>query len=70
FAADKVLSLVREGVPFCDAYKKVVNGLDIVAFCDLVENILSKTHIGATGNLGIELSLAKIKQCQHWIEAG
>ncbi|MCS5711920.1 argininosuccinate lyase [Candidatus Berkiella aquae] len=69
FATDKVLSLVREGIPFRDAYKKVANELDEVAFCDPVENILSKTHMGATGNLGLEFSLAKIKQHQLWLVA-
>lgn len=68
FATDKVLSLVKEGIPFREAYKQVAHELEKVAYCDPVENILSKTHQGATGNLGLELSLQKIQDYYEWIE--
>lgn len=67
FATDKVLSLVKEGVPFREAYKQVAYELEKVAYCDPVENILSKKHQGATGNLGLDLSLKKIQAYQKWI---
>ncbi|MBS0290040.1 MAG: argininosuccinate lyase [Proteobacteria bacterium] len=68
FATDKVLALVKEGIPFRDAYRQVGSALEQVTCHDPVENILSKTHQGATGNLGIELSEHKIKSYQHWVE--
>lgn len=67
FATDKVLTLVKEGVPFREAYKQVGHELEKVAYCDPVENILSKTHQGATGNLGLNLSLEKIETHRKWI---
>ncbi len=66
FATDKVLSLVKEGIPFRDAYKQVANELDKVQLSSPVENILSKTHLGATGNLGIELSIEKMNEYRQW----
>ena len=54
FATDKALELVRKGMPFRDAYKEVGLNLDKLKNEDPVKNILSKKHIGATGNLGLE----------------
>ncbi len=66
FATDEVLSLVNEGIPFRDAYKQVAHDLDQVALRSPTENILSKTHQGATGNLGLELSFQKIQEYRQW----
>ena len=54
YATDRVLELVKEGVPFRDAYKEVGINLESLNNKDPVENIKSKTHIGATGNLGLD----------------
>ncbi|NYT13225.1 MAG: argininosuccinate lyase [Candidatus Methanofastidiosa archaeon] len=54
YATDRVLELVKEGVPFRDAYKDVGINLESLNNKDPVENIKSKTHIGATGNLGLD----------------
>lgn len=55
FAADEALKLVTsEGIPFREAYKRVGLELDKLRSCDPVENILSKTHLGATGNLCLD----------------
>ncbi len=54
YATDRVLELVKEGVPFRDAYKEVGINLEALNNRDPVENIKSKTHTGATGNLGLE----------------
>jgi argininosuccinate lyase len=62
FATDQVLHLVKEGVAFRDAYRQVAAALDAVETIDPVADILSKTHAGATGNLGLDISLQKIKQ--------
>lgn len=54
YATDRVLELVKEGVPFRDAYKDVGINLESLKNKDPVENIKSKTHTGATGNLGLD----------------
>jgi len=54
FAADEALEMAARGVPFRDAYKQVGLNLDKLADRDPRQNILSKTHLGAPGNLGLE----------------
>ncbi len=66
FATDKVLTLVKQGSPFRDAYQDVSMNLHHVNNEDPVANILSKTHIGATGNLGIHTNNLKIEEYQSW----
>lgn len=64
FATDSAIDLVKEGIPFREAYIKVAENLQKVEKIDAEKNILSKKHIGATGNLGLEkikLQLNKIK---------
>lgn len=62
FAADRALRLVtEEGLPFRDAYRKVAAELDQLKAEDPRQNILSKKHLGAPGNLGLEKTKAKIK---------
>jgi argininosuccinate lyase len=67
FATDQVLKLTAEGIPFRDAYKQVAKELENVSKTDPVANILSKTHQGATGNLGIEISYSRLEEWQKWI---
>ncbi len=62
YATDRVLELVKEGVPFRDAYKEVGINLEALNNRDPVENIKSKTHTGATGNLGLEKIETIIKE--------
>lgn len=68
FATDKVLLLVQQGIPFRDAYREVAMNPSQVTLEDPVANILSKTHLGATGNLGIQENFARIEQCQAWTD--
>jgi argininosuccinate lyase len=68
FATDRVLQLVQKGVPFRTAYKCVAQDLASTEMEDPVANILSKTHLGATGNLGIDISLTHIGEHQKWLE--
>lgn len=68
FATDEVLKLSLKGIPFRDAYKQVAKNLNLATDTDPVLNILSKTHLGATGNLGISISEARMKQYQEWID--
>ena len=56
FATDLILQKVVAGVPFRTAYQQVAAEIENVEVCDPVANILSKTHIGATGNLGLDLA--------------
>ena len=56
FATDRVLDLVKQGVPFRDAYRKVAASLGETAMEDPIANIRAKTHLGATGNLGLDLA--------------
>ena len=62
YATDRVLELVKEGSPFRDAYKEIGTNLESLRNKDPVENIKSKTHTGATGNLGLDKIGKKIKE--------
>lgn len=57
FAADQANDLVKQGISFREAYLQVKSSPsdkeDIGGLLD--ENLKSKTHLGATGNLGLEL---------------
>lgn len=66
FATDVALQLVEKGMPFREAYRKVASETSKVEMQDPVENILSKTHLGSTGNLGISISNAKIQEFTQW----
>jgi argininosuccinate lyase len=62
FAADRALRLVtEEGLPFRDAYRKVATELGELKAEDPRQNILSKKHLGAPGNLGLEKAKAKVE---------
>lgn len=69
FATDQVLKLTSSGIPFRDAYKQVAKELQNISNLDPVENILSKKHQGATGNLGLEISRSKMEGYQQWVDA-
>jgi len=64
FAADQALRLAQEGVPFRDAYKQVAGKLEGLAEEDPVENIHAKTHLGAPGNLGLDLARQRIGKAE------
>lgn len=63
FAADAANDLVKKGMSFRDAYKKVGNNLDNLKEVNLDKNLRSKKHLGATGNLGLEKLEVKLKNC-------
>ncbi|MFH1006617.1 MAG: argininosuccinate lyase [Candidatus Latescibacterota bacterium] len=60
FAADEALRLVADGMPFRDAYREVAHRLDGLENQDPVANIRSRTHLGAAGNLGLDLMRTRI----------
>ena len=66
FATDQVLQLVQKGTPFRDAYQSVAAHPEKFSHMDPKANIASKTHQGATGNLGLELSQKRLKTYQEW----
>ena len=70
FAADVALRMaVEENVPFRDAYKKVGLDLEALENEDPVENIKSKTHVGAPGNLGLDAARARLDELSAALEA-
>jgi argininosuccinate lyase len=61
FATDEVNRLVLEGVPFREAYKRVGNQLHSLKEQNVSKIIASRTHLGATGNLGLDVLESRIK---------
>ncbi|NCP67199.1 argininosuccinate lyase [bacterium] len=58
FAADKANTLVKKGVPFRKAYlqvKKDLSDIKPMTKAEILENLKCKTHLGASGNLGLDL---------------
>lgn len=68
FATDQVLKLTREGIPFRDAYRTIAKNPMQGSTIDPVANILSKTHQGAPGNLGIPISCARLQEDRNWMD--
>lgn len=66
FATDRVLDLVKKGTAFRDAYREVAKSLESTACEDPVENIRHKTHLGATGNLGLDKTRTRIEEARGW----
>ena len=60
YATDYALELVRQGVPFRDAYRRVAADLDSLKQRDPVQALKDKSSSGTTGNLGLEKSAARI----------
>lgn len=70
FAADAALRMAtEEGIPFRDAYKKVGLDLEALENEDPVANIKSKTHLGAPGNLGLDVARKEMTALQKALEA-
>jgi len=68
FATDRALELVKDGMPFRDAYREVAVNLDKLEITDSRKDILSRKHIGATGNLGLEAIEEHIQKEMDWVE--
>ncbi len=62
FATDQVIDLAKKGIPFREAYAKVAENLMEVQKIDPVKNILSKKHLGATGNLGLKKAKSQLNK--------
>jgi len=61
-AADKANELVMQGIPFRDAYDQIGKNLDTLKVDDLAKILKERTHLGATGNLGLELLERQLKE--------
>lgn len=61
FATDAALELVAAGASFRDAYVEVGLNIDKLSNRDPVESISLRTHIGSTGNLGLDISKKEIE---------
>jgi len=66
FAADRANELVKEGASFRDAYLEVKelytgDNTKLSPSVDIDKNLKSKKHLGATGNLGLEILEEKLE---------
>ncbi|MBS3792448.1 argininosuccinate lyase [Candidatus Bipolaricaulota bacterium] len=73
FATDKVFELVKEGVPFREAYRRVKNNLDSkteeVSEKLIKESIGSREHLGGPGNPGLDEKKASLERAKKkWAE--
>lgn len=66
FATDYALQLAVQGVPFRDAYGQVAANLQNSGLNDPLQNILAKTHLGATGNLGLDSIKNRINELKKF----
>lgn len=66
FATDYALQLAVQGIPFRDAYGQVAANLQDSGLNDPLQNILAKTHIGATGNLGLDAIKTRIEELKQF----
>lgn len=66
FATDYALQLAVQGVPFRDAYGQVAANLQNSGLNDPLQNILAKTHLGATGNLGLDTIKNRIEELKQF----
>jgi argininosuccinate lyase len=66
FATDYALQLAVQGVPFRDAYGQVAANLQNSGLNDPLQNILAKTHLGATGNLGFDTIKNRIEELKQF----
>lgn len=65
FATDEVNKMVMNGVPFRDAYREVGSNLDTIKNYDIDTNLQSKTHLGSTGNLGLEIMTERLEKLKN-----
>jgi len=70
FAADYAYELVKNGIPFREAYKQAAGNIGKLKKISPIKNIQSKKHIGATGNLGLEKIKEQIKAISAKIDSG
>lgn len=68
FAANESNKLVLAGVPFRDAYQMVKKNLDGLNRDNAEELLKESTHLGATGNLGLEIIEKNLNHTSVYLE--
>lgn len=68
FAANEANKLVLAGVPFRDAYQMVKKDLDGLNRENAEELLKESTHLGATGNLGLEIIDKNLNHTSVYLE--
>ncbi|MGH8321508.1 MAG: argininosuccinate lyase [Gammaproteobacteria bacterium] len=66
YAAHEASRLAQPGLPFRDAYKQVAKQLQDGTFKP-DHKVLTASHLGATGNLGLDLIQADMEKSRQWI---
>ena len=66
YATQAAYLLVKSGMPFRKAYKKVGTSLDKIPTFDATQVLKSSTHIGGTGNLGLSELETSIYKEKEW----
>ncbi len=67
FAADHALMLVRQGMPFRDAYLRVKEHPETIVRGDPFKNIDEKNHLGAPGGLDFDRYQRQILGVRRWV---
>ena len=68
YAAHQAYVLAQDGMPFRDAYKQVAKQLENSSFKP-DRQALTATHLGGTGNLGLEQIETELSGVEHWLAA-
>ena len=68
FATDRALELVLKGVPFRDAYREIADNLNKLEVTESRKDVLSRKHMGATGNLGLGGLRNQINTEGEWVK--
>ncbi len=68
FATDRALELVKQGMPFREAYREVGLHLESLKGMDPYRALKEKDYSGTTGNLRLDLSIDRIKSLRSEAE--
>ena len=68
FATDLTNRYVMQGATFRDAYIQVKKALESVEAEDPATNIRSKTHLGAPGNIGVEVLAKRLDEAKKLLK--
>ncbi len=69
FATDRALELVREGMPFRDAYQHVRGHLEELQAADPDRALRAKTHDGAPMGLDFRAYARRVQAGRRWVKA-
>jgi len=69
YATDMAYALVQQGVPFRDAYRQIARVAHDLPGVDVDAALRERTHLGASGNLGLNALAARIEVEQGLVQA-